>query len=127
MIDRRVLLYSCALASMLSMAVGSAAEEQWPPQHPWPEQTLRPYGELGKALAVGPGGAFFFRQRKMLDKYRANPELGEQMAKAEECVFLGEGRELTALETMYMLAGRVHDGELGDGYVVFIAAPTKQP
>ncbi|MFI5013541.1 MAG: hypothetical protein ACHQAY_14455 [Hyphomicrobiales bacterium] len=132
MIRRRNLLFGCIFAPAPLMAASpSSAEERWPPQHPWPELTLQrlgaPYGEEGKTLVVGAGGAFFFARRAALDKYRAGPELGRQMAEAKECVFLPEGHELTALETMYMLAGRVHDRELGDGYVVLLSAPVRRP
>lgn len=68
-------------------------------------------------------GAFFFTARAALDKFLGAPDLGRQMAEAKECVFLNQGHELTALETMYLRAGRVHDKELGDGYVVLIPVP----
>jgi hypothetical protein len=126
MMDRRICLRACISAlALLARPHLSVAEEEWPPQHPWPEQTVKPFGEKGKKLTVGAGGAFFFMQRMMLDKYRADPALGKSMAEAKECVLLDEGHALTPLETMYMLAGQVHDDGLGDGYAVFLAAPVK--
>jgi hypothetical protein len=129
--NRRIFLPACLSTAVLLLApLRLAAQEQWPPQPPWPELTLQrqgaPFGEKDKKLSVGTGGAYFFTQRQTLDKYRADPTLGRSMAEAKECVFLDEGHALTALETMYMLAGQVHDGELGDGYAVFLAAPVKQ-
>jgi hypothetical protein len=124
--DRRACLWACASAlAAIARPHPSVAQENWPPQHPWPEQTVKPFAEKGKKLIVGTGGAFFFTQRTMLDKYRADPGLGKSMTEAKECVLLDEGHTLTPLETMYMLAGQVHDDGLGDGYAVFLAAPIK--
>jgi hypothetical protein len=128
---RRSLLFGCAFAPLLILTGNPcAAEEKWPPQHPWPELTMKrqgaPFALEGKPLVVAAGGAFFFVSRAVLDKFRAAPDSGMRLVEAKECVFLSEGHELTALETMYMLAGRVHDRELGDGYVVLVSAPVKR-
>ena len=128
---RRSLLLGCACVPLLVLAGNPcAAEEKWPPQHPWPELTMQrqgaPFALQGKSLVVAAGGAFFFVSRAALDKFRAAPDSGMRLVEAKECVFLSEGHELTALETMYMLAGRVHDRELGDGYVVLVSAPVKR-
>jgi hypothetical protein len=107
----------------IGLANYASAEKDWPSQ-----PSLRvswgwgffipPFGEKGKLHLIDTPGAYFFRSRAMLDKYREHPELVRQMVAMGECYFIAKGHQFLPLETMNVSSGRARVEGLGDGFVV---------
>jgi hypothetical protein len=123
-LSRMPLALCLAATLMFSVAQGSLrAGEVWPEQPPpssvphFLQPGYPPY-RAGKRFRVMAYGALFFKDRQTLDKYNDHIEFREQMFRDREFVFFPKGREVTALEYIRILRGRVHDDEYGVGYLI---------
>jgi hypothetical protein len=100
------------------------AEEVWPEQpseqHHYPLPNSPPFGKPGERFWIPVYGAYFFKERRILNKFYDNPEIREQMLKNGEYFLFAEGRNVRALEHIRTWAGRVHDDEYGDGYLIIL-------